>query len=146
MGAVAFSPDGSRVLGGTLEGHAAKVWDAHTGEELLNLDYHTNLVAGVAYSPDGTTIATGSHDGTIRLWDAMTGDELLMLNGAPEGIPRLAFSSDGTHLATANEDGTTRIFLVALDEVIAQAQSRLTRTLTTAECQRYLHVEACLAQ
>ncbi len=53
---------------------------------------------------------------------------------------------DGKHLATENEDGTTRIYVLDINELIALAQSRLTRTWTVAECQRYLHTDTCPPQ
>jgi WD40 repeat protein len=42
---------------------------------------HTGPVFGVALSPDGKRIASGSDDGTVRVWDAATGKNLLTLNG-----------------------------------------------------------------
>ena len=64
----------------------------------------------------------------------------------PYTIFRAVFSPDGTRLATAGRDGTVRIFLLKIEELIALANSRVTRSLTTAECQQYLHVDACPVQ
>ena len=47
-----FSPDGNAWLLPT-GGNTAKVWDAATGQELLTLTGHTNIVAGIGFSPDG---------------------------------------------------------------------------------------------
>jgi WD40 repeat protein/serine/threonine protein kinase len=141
--AVAFSPDGSRIMTGSHNQRNAYVWDAQTGEKLMTLSGHTDQVGGAAYSPDGTQIATASADGTIRLWDSNTGQELLTLLGSEEGVSRVVFSPDGTHLATQNFDGTTRIYVLPIDDLIALAQSRLTRSLTVEECQRYLHTDVC---
>ena len=59
----------------------AKVWDAATGRELLTLPGHTDAVFGVAFSPDGTRLATASGDQTAKVWDVATGRELLTLAG-----------------------------------------------------------------
>src|SRR5262249_50658715 len=51
---VAFSPDGTRLA--TAAGEAARLWDAHTGRELLTLPGHKDGVSCVAFSPDGTRL------------------------------------------------------------------------------------------
>ncbi|MEU4226299.1 WD40 repeat domain-containing protein [Nonomuraea sp. NPDC026600] len=65
---------------------------------------HTRGVMALAFSPDGSIIATGSDDGTARLWDTASRRQL----GAPITRPKydcssveLAFSPDGRTLATA---------------------------------------------
>jgi hypothetical protein len=72
---VTFSPDGKRIATGSQD-HAAKVWDAATGKELLSLKGHTDWVIPVAFSPDGQQIVTGSRDTTARLWMAATGEQV----------------------------------------------------------------------
>ncbi|MBP8857939.1 MAG: hypothetical protein KBG60_07955, partial [Anaerolineaceae bacterium] len=44
-------------------------WDASSGEILHTLAGHTGSVRSVAFSPDGSTLASGSYDGTIIIWD-----------------------------------------------------------------------------
>ena len=64
------------------------------------LQGHTDRLVSLAFSPDGTTLASGSPDRTIRLWDAMTGKSMATLN---ERIPySLHFSPDGKSLATVH--------------------------------------------
>jgi hypothetical protein len=56
--------------------------------------------------------------------------------------PDLAFSPDGKHLATTDM-GTVRIYVLPIEELVALARLRLTRTWTPEECQRYLHLDQC---
>jgi WD40 repeat protein/transcriptional regulator with XRE-family HTH domain len=136
-----FSPDGKRLATASYDG-TARVWDAVTGKELFTLSGHDGNVFSVGFSPDGKTIATASGDKTVKLWDVLTGKELLTLH-APEGLTNVAFSPDGSQLAVASRDGTARIYLLKIEDLMALAKSRLTRSLTTEECQQYLHVEQC---
>ena len=77
---VAFSPDGKRLVSGSLD-KTVKVWDAQTGQETLTLKGHTGGVLSVAFSPDGKRLVSGSEDKTVKVWDAQTGQEILTLKG-----------------------------------------------------------------
>jgi hypothetical protein len=110
---VAFSPDGTRIV--TVGGEypkvgEAKVWDARTGTSQLELKGHTDLVRGVAFSPAGTRIVTGSYDMTAKVWDARTGTALLTLKGHTNVVTSVAFSPDGTRIVTASDDETAKVW------------------------------------
>jgi Flp pilus assembly protein TadD len=87
-----------------------KVWDADKGKEMLALQGHTQGVLAVAFSPDGTRLASASYDQTVRLWDADTGQQLRALQGHTGRVWGVAFSPDGTRLASASEDQTVRLW------------------------------------
>jgi WD40 repeat protein len=112
---VAFSPDGTRVASvgfgqpqperRLVQPGEAKVWDVNTGREVYDLPGHTKNVNGVAFSPDGRYLVTGSWDRMVRVWDLTTGRETLLLGGHSEFVFGVAFSEDGKRLATGGMDG-----------------------------------------
>ena len=80
------------------------------------IEGHSELVLSVAFSPDGTRIASGSFDETVRVWDPETGK---LVAGPFEGhshwVHSVAFSPDGTRIASGSEDRTVRIWDVPSD-------------------------------
>jgi WD40 repeat protein len=141
---IAYSPDGTKIATSGVE-ITAKIWNATTGEEMFALPGHSADIRLVIFSPDGKLLATGSGDNTAKIWDVETGQEILTLPGSQGGVYGAAFSpvDGGSQIAVASNDGIVRVFLLRIDELLALAQSRVTRSLTTAECKKYLHVEQC---
>ena len=93
-----FSRDGKTLAGA---GGTVKLWDVASGNELRTFKGLTAKSQSVAFSPDGSVIATGSIGDGIVLWEAGTGRELQRLS---EGwVLNVAFSRDGTTLAS--QDG-----------------------------------------
>ena len=72
-----------------------------------------SAVESVAFSPDGTTLASGSSDETVRLWDVASGAQLATLEGHTDGVESLSFSPDGTTLASGSSDETILLWDVA---------------------------------
>jgi predicted NACHT family NTPase len=70
---------------------------------------HAGLVRSVAFSPDGTTLASGSDDKKVRLWDAATGKEIRTLTHT-DSVRSVVFSPDGTTLASGSEDKKVRLW------------------------------------
>ena len=74
---------------------------------------HTEAVDAVAVSPDGTLIATGSFDKTVRLWDATTGKEVRIYGGAAghKGqVLAVAFTPKGDQLASGGADNAALVW------------------------------------
>jgi RNA polymerase sigma factor (sigma-70 family) len=67
----------------------------------------------VAFSPDGTSIASGRCDGSVRLWDARTGEEKAVFRGHSTRARGVAFSPDGKLLASCGWDNTVRLWDLA---------------------------------
>jgi WD40 repeat protein/transcriptional regulator with XRE-family HTH domain len=145
VSSLSFSPDGKRLVTSGSDSNA-RVWDTTTGQLLFILAGHRGEITRVDYSPDGKRIATASVDSTARLWDATSGEELLTLRGHTSGVSGVAFYPDGKRLATSSLDGTVRIYALDMEDLILLARQRLTRSLTSAECQQYLHMQECPPQ
>jgi WD40 repeat protein/DNA-binding SARP family transcriptional activator len=77
---------------------------------LLVLAGHTGEIYAVAWSLDGTRIATASDDGTAIVWDGRTGERLATLSGHEEAVSNLSWSPSGKAVATASDDGTAGIW------------------------------------
>ena len=107
--ALAFSPEGGRIVTGGTDG-TAKIWDAADGRLLRLLKGHTRPIRAVAFSYDGQQIVTGSGDATARLWDAATGGSLHSLNGHQSPVTSVAFAPDGRKVITGSADHTAKVW------------------------------------
>jgi WD40 repeat protein len=105
---VAFSPDGMRIVTGSVDG-TAKVWEAASGKELLTLK-GGHWITAVAFSPNGQRIVTSSADQTATVWGAASGEKLLTLRGHRAPVGAVAFSPDGQWIATGSADKTARVW------------------------------------
>ena len=125
---MAFSPDGKRIVtasGGVYDAQkrqsvsgVVKVWDVATGQVTLTLTGHRDTVEGVAFSPDGKWIASGSRDNTLKVWDAATGQVTLTLKGHTDGVNSLAFSPDGKRIVSGGiSDPTLKVWDAATGQV-----------------------------
>lgn len=119
-GAVVFSPDGKKLISGSLDGTIRLLnVDGNEKKSLVGLFQtgplgkkrpilkgHTDQILTIALSPDGKTVASGSSDKTIRLWDTNTLKLKFTLAGHTEDIQALAFTPDGLTLASGCRDGS----------------------------------------
>ncbi len=139
-GSVQFSPDGSRLLTVGADGFG-RIWETESGDLLLALEGHTGPVEQGVWVSDGT-VATVGGDDTARLWDAGSGENVLTLplDGA---FPYLAVSPDGRRLATSS-GGVVRVWTLDLEELLALAAERPSRSLSSAECVTF-HFDDCPA-
>jgi WD40 repeat protein len=80
------------------------------------------VVLSLAFSPDGTLLATGDAHGEIRLWRVADGQQLLVCPGHTVWVTSVAFSSDGTMLASSGIDATIKLWDVQTGQCLKTLQ------------------------
>ena len=102
---LAFTPDGTAfaAAGGNTDDFAVHVWDVTSGQPIGILSGHSNIVWGMAFSPDGQMLVSVSSDGTAQVRDWRNGDILKVLN-FPGEVTSVSFSPDGQSLAVGGVD------------------------------------------
>ena len=108
---VAWHPNGN-ILAVACD-RAVVLWDSERHVELGACIGHTNWIKSVAFSSDGTLLASASDDKTVKLWSVADMREVACLLGHEEKVNAVAFSPDGTTLASASWDSTVRLWTVA---------------------------------
>lgn len=104
---LAFSPNGS-MLAGASGGNPLNVhlWDADSLSVIRTI---SGVFRMLAFSPDGSRIATGKRDDKLYLVDVATGSEITSFSGHTGWIHSVAYNSDGLLLATGGEDQTIQV-------------------------------------
>ncbi|MBR8834889.1 MAG: NACHT domain-containing protein [Stigonema ocellatum SAG 48.90 = DSM 106950] len=88
----------------------------------VTLQGHTSWVCSVAFSPDGTMLASASSDQTLKLWDVSQGRCLKTLLGHTRWVSSVAFSPDGTTLVSCGGDNTLRLWDVLTGKCVKICQ------------------------
>jgi hypothetical protein len=120
LSSIAFSPDGSKFVSSGQNAltnanvnktWAAIVWDIQTVSQIAVLSGHEGLIRDIAWSPDGSTIVTGSEDGTIRFWNASTGEQLGMI-ATERPISSIQYSNSGQFIAVGLTSSNGQVLLL----------------------------------
>jgi WD40 repeat protein len=101
-----LSPDGNRLLVNAAP-NASRVWNLEASREIL---FIPSKVLGVAYSPDGSSVAVLSGGTSVDLWDLATGEKSSTIRAHQRRVTFVGFDASGARLRTASSDGTAKVW------------------------------------
>ena len=90
-----------------------RIWNRYKQKEVKVLHYKKKrnpIITCVSFSPDGTKIASGAYDKTVRIWSVETGEELICMRGHIDYIYDLEWMLDGLNVISGSADSTIRIW------------------------------------
>jgi WD40 repeat protein len=123
---VVYSPDGKYLAAARGEVDAI-VWRAGKFTDQIPLEGHSSTVMDITFSPDGSTVATGSLDKTIRLWNTTTFKTSQTIH-VEHGVQHLAYMPDGKTLAASHGDGFIDLYDVATGKQVRRLKDGSERT------------------
>jgi len=101
---LAWSANGQYIASGSSAASGnAQVWEATTGQLVMKYAEHPEGVNMVAWSPDGTHIASAGNDGKIQVWEALTGKGSVSYSGNQGPVTSVAWSPDGKALVSSTD-------------------------------------------
>jgi len=107
VSAVAFTPDGARVVSGSVD-RTVRIWDTSTWRTVRSTSVPSALVC-VAVSPDGTRALAGSKDGKLRELNIETGELTHTLRGHFGHVHAVVYLGPNRALSAA-DDGSLRVW------------------------------------
>lgn len=113
---VDISSDGKLIASAGNDGILG-IWEAETGVCIKNINNEGGIIFCTGFSPDGTYIATGNQNGTIKLWNR-TGQLYKTISGHKGSVLSLSFSYDGKYILSGSEDKTVKIWDIVKESSI----------------------------
>jgi eukaryotic-like serine/threonine-protein kinase len=123
---IAWSPDDLYIVSGEQSSTVGQqvnvlVWEVATGRTRVQYQRHTNGVFAVAWSHDGTRIASCGYDGTLQVWEALTGKHLSTYDSGGAFLFGLSWSLDDQEIAVGSSMGRALVINAATGKEVYTA-------------------------
>ncbi|MHC5544728.1 WD40 repeat domain-containing protein, partial [Singulisphaera rosea] len=121
-----FSPDGTKIaVTGGSPGRMGEVqvWDVAKRKLALSVPVTYDTVYGASWSPDGTKIAFGCGDNSVRAIDAKTGEQVLFMGSHTDWVLDTTFSAEGTNVVSVGRDMSSKLTEVATQRFVDNVTS-----------------------
>ncbi len=123
---LAFSPNGKLLAvsaGDPCRFGEIQIWDVKRKKLKMSVSITYDTVYGVSWSPDGTKVAFGCADNTLRAIDPKTGKQVLYQGAHNDWVLDTVFSRDGDHLVSVSRDRSLKLTEVATQRFIDNVTS-----------------------
>jgi WD40 repeat protein len=138
--AAAFSPDGSTVAFGAMDG--IHVWDTTTSTQRMTINGHSSRVTAIAFSRDGQFLVSGSEDKTIMVWNFSAGAQQpdYVLKGHSGIVLSVAFSPDAKLVVSSSQQDPMRVWsgAVSVDESVMEGDTYVIKTIVFSHDGRHI--------
>lgn len=110
IGAVVFNNTGDWIALGCPDLGQLLVWEWQSETYVLKQQGHSMSMTTLAYSPDGSLLATAGEDSKIKLWNTLSGFCFVTFSEHESGVTGLTFTPSGKVVLSSSLDGTVRAF------------------------------------
>ena len=110
---VSFSPDGGRlaVTGGLpCRMGELQIWNLETNTLDLSIPITADTVYGASWSPDGSLVAIGCADKSVRAFNSSTGEQVFFNGAHDDWVQNTVYSTDGSYLVSVGRDMSTKLY------------------------------------
>jgi WD40 repeat protein len=106
--AMAHTPRGNLLA--AAENTFVRIWRLNDRIAIPRFLAHEQTIRSMAFSSDGTMLATAGNDQTVRIWNVAKRELIAAFSGHFQSIGTLSFSADGTYLASGSDDGVIHVW------------------------------------
>ena len=110
---IVWSPEGKSLA--VSAGEKIHILDSNDLEDRLEIEMDS-WAPGLAYAPDGHSLAAANREGVLRIWDAASGELIQTIQAHQKSASGVAYSPDGSLLATAGYDAMARLWALPSGE------------------------------